>query len=129
MRQPRIGRRYGSRPSPGNTVASFEASPPTTGKPARSTDRPALAQAIRRSLCLLNALDQVGVLFAVFLPHRLYRRLERLLVVDLDDLDAGCFDLLDRFLFHLVPKLAFFELRFFGEFRDQRLVLFAERVP
>src|SRR5262245_19345133 len=130
MRRPRTGRRYGSRPSPGYTVPSWKPLPVRTiGEPARSLDRPASRHAIRRSFHVLNALDQLGVLFAVVLPHRLDRFLERLLVVDLDDLDARFFHVALRLLLHRVPKLALLLLRFFGKFGDQRLVVLRERVP
>src|SRR4051794_31429545 len=59
---------------------------------------------LRRSFEVLNALDQVGVLGTIFVPHRLYRCLERSLVLDLDDLDARSLDLLVRLLLHGVPK-------------------------
>ena len=76
----------------------------------------------RRSFQVLNALDQIEVLRTVFIPHWLHRRLEWSLVVDLDDLDARCLDLLGRLLFHRIPKLALILLRFLGKLRDQRLV-------
>src|SRR5215470_16289878 len=80
-------------------------------------------------LRILDALDQLGMLLAVFLPHRLHRFLERLLVVDLDDLDARRLDLLDRLLLHLVPKLALVLLRLLGELHDRSLVLLRQRAP
>src|SRR5262249_15441871 len=101
----------------------------TIGEPARSLDRPASRHAIRRSFHVLNALDQLGVLFAVFLPHRLDRFLERLFVVDLDDLDARFLHVALRLLLHRVPKLALLLLRFFGKFGDQCLVVLLVRVP
>src|SRR4051812_28688385 len=90
---------------------------------------PAGRATLRRSFEVLNALDQVGVLRTIFIPHRLYRRLERSLVLDLDDLDARSLDLLVRLLLHGVPKLALILLRLLGESGDQRLVLLRERAP
>src|SRR4029450_5676931 len=115
MHRPRTGRRYGSGPAPGYTAPSCTPLPVrTTEEPARSPDRPASRHAIRRSFHVLNALDQLGLLFAVFLPHRLDRFLERLFVVDVDDLDARFLHLALRLLLHRVPKLALFLLRLFG---------------
>src|SRR5215467_6897607 len=94
----------------------------------RSTGR-LLRQAIRRSFHVLNALDQLGLLFAVFLPHRLNRFLERFLVVDIDDLDARFLHLVLRGLLHRVPKLALLLLRFLGKLHDHRLIILRERVP
>src|SRR5262247_3509443 len=92
-------------------------------------DRPAPVGTVSSSLDILNALDQVGVLLAVFLPYRLHRLLEGLLVVDLDDLDAGLLDLFDRFLLHRIPELSLVLLRLLGELHDQRLVILAEGAP
>src|SRR5712692_9082715 len=98
--------------------------PPTTAKPAQShRDRPAPTTRLGASLHVLDALDQIGVLRAVLVPYRLHRVLERLLVKDLGDIDAGLLDLLDGFLFHLVPELALLLLCFLRELRDQRLVV------
>src|SRR4051812_15539528 len=103
---------------------------PTSSTKAGTIVRSAGSRAmLNHSLGVLNALDQIGVLLAVFLPDRLHRRLERLLVVDLDDLDAGLLHLLDRLLFHRIPELALVELRLPGGFHDQRLVLRRERAP
>ena len=51
------------------------------------------------------------VLGAILVPYRLHGVLERLLVVDLDDVDARFLDLPDGFFLHLVPELALLELR------------------
>src|SRR5262249_5556621 len=101
----------------------------TIGEPADPSIGRLLRQAIRRSFHVLNALDQLGLLFAVFLPHRLNRFLEGFLVVDVDDLDARFLHLALRLLLYRVPKLALFLLRFLGELGDQRLIVLRERVP
>src|SRR5438128_892639 len=116
-------------PSIARKYCCFILLPPRAREPVRSKDRPAPPYTIRRSFHRFNALDQLGMLFAVFLPHRPHGRPERFLVVDLDDLDPRSLDLLDRLLFHLVPKPALVLLRFLGEFRDHRLVLLRKRVP
>src|SRR5215469_11969204 len=127
MCRPRTGSRYGSRPSPGYTAPSWRSLPCERYESRRdpSIGR-LLRQAIRRSFHVLNALDQLGLLFAVFLPHRLNRFLEGFLVVDIDDLDARFLHLALRLLLHRVPKLALFLLRFLGKLGDQRLIVLRE---
>src|SRR6187401_3699534 len=71
------------------------------------------------SLHVLNALDQCCVLRTVFVPYRLDRGLERLLVGDFVHNCAGFGHLLDGFLFAVVPELALLLLRLLGDFEDQ----------
>src|SRR6267378_3329244 len=77
----------------------------------------------------LNALDHVGVLGTVLVPYRLDRVLERLLVGDLGDRDAGRLGLVHRFLLILRPQYAFFGLCLFAELDQERLVFLRQRVP
>src|SRR5258708_11160129 len=77
----------------------------------------------------LDALDELGVFAAVFVPDRLHRVLEGLLVRDRVDLDAGGLHLLERVLLFLLPELAFIELRIGAYLRDHVLVGLLERVP
>src|SRR5687768_7157886 len=65
---------------------------------------------ILRLLRSLDALDQLGVLGAVFVADRLGRLEERLLV-DADELHAGRLQLLLGLLGHLVPQPALLQLR------------------
>src|SRR5262245_15350887 len=101
----------------------------TTGAPARSKTGWLRRRAIRRSFHVLNALDQVGVLLAVFLPHRLDRVLEGFFVVDIGDLDARFLHLAARLLLHRVPQRALVLLRLLGELEEQRLIVLAKRLP
>src|ERR1051325_11323461 len=80
-----------------------------------------------RLLHVMDALDDARELRPVLVPHRLDRRLEGLLVADLDDLDAGLLHLLDRLLLHLVPEGALLLLRLLGELHDQVLLLLRQR--
>src|SRR6185312_8640091 len=58
------------------------------------------------SLHVLNALDECSVLRTVFVPHRLDRGLERLLVGNVVHNCPGFDHLLERFLFAIIPELA-----------------------
>src|ERR1700730_6083481 len=81
----------------------------------RARQRPfgstSLTRAAPPSLHRLNALDQVGEARAIFVPDRLHRLLERLLVGDLEDLNAGRLRLLDRLLLVGGPERALLDLR------------------
>src|SRR5258707_12190039 len=81
------------------------------------------------SLNGLDAFDQLGELGAVLVPYRLDRILERLFVGDLDDLDAGRFGLLERFLLVLRPQNSLFLLRLAAELPDHALVVLRPAFP
>src|SRR5258706_11362841 len=81
------------------------------------------------SLNSLDAFDQLGELGAVLVPYRLDRILERLFVGDLDDLDAGRFGPLERFLLVLRPQNSLFLLRLAAQLREQCLVILRQTVP
>src|SRR5438132_12415435 len=85
--------------------------------------------ALEGSFHRLDALDELGVFRPVLVPHRLHRVLERLLVGDLDDLDAGRLGLLQRLLLILVPQYALLGLRLAAEFLQKLAVFAGERVP
>src|SRR5262245_757298 len=81
------------------------------------------------SLHILNALDECQVLRSLFVPYRLNRGLELLLVSDVVH-NCPRFDhLLERFLFAVVPKLTLLLLRLPGDLEDQRLVVLRQLVP
>src|SRR5262249_29609212 len=63
------------------------------------------------SLHRLNALDQVGEARTVLVPDRLHRLLERLLVGNLDDLNAGGLRLVDPLPLVGEPQRALLDLR------------------
>jgi hypothetical protein len=79
-------------------------------------------------LRILDALDQRGVLRAVFFSNRLGRVVEGFLV-HLDELHAGRLQFRLGVGNHLVPQPALFELRFAGELGDKALIFFRELVP
>src|SRR6266852_2174334 len=85
--------------------------------------------ALEGSFHRLDALDELGVFRPVLVPHRLHRVLERLLVGDLDDLDAGRLGLFQRLLLILVPQYTLLGLRLAAEFLQELAILGGERVP
>src|SRR5271154_2658405 len=85
--------------------------------------------AIARLLDGLDALDHVGVLRTVLVPHRLHGILERLLVGDFGDGDAGGPGLVEGGLLVDRPQRAFLELRLARELLDQRLIGGRKRIP
>ena len=66
---------------------------------------------------------------AVLVPHRLHRLAERLLVGDLDHLDAVRLHVGQRLLLLGVPELALALLRLLGEAHDQVLILLGQLFP
>src|SRR6266700_2822466 len=78
--------------------------------------------ALEGSFHRLAALDELGVFRPVLV-------LERLLVGDLDDLDAGRLGLFQRLLLILVPQYTLLGLRLAAEFLQELAVLGGERVP
>src|SRR5271167_1208430 len=90
----------------------------TSAVPASSTQPKYRASIALRTACSiarlldgLDALDHVGVFRTVLVPHRLDRVLERLLVGDFGDGDAGCPGLVEGGLLVFHPQGAFLELR------------------
>src|SRR5215510_11580171 len=81
------------------------------------------------SLHILNALDQCSVLPTIFVPHRLDRRLEGLLVGNFVHDCPSLGHLLERFLFAVVPELTLLLLRLLGDLEDQRLIFLRQFVP
>src|SRR6476620_3469916 len=81
------------------------------------------------SLHVLNALDQCPVLRTIFVPHRLDRGLELFLVGNVVHDRPGFGHLLERFLFAVVPQLAFLLLRLPGDLEDQCLIFLRQFIP
>src|SRR5215471_21354450 len=77
----------------------------------------------------LDALDDPGKPRAVFVPDRLHGVLERFLIGDIEDLDAGGGDLTHRLLFVGLPQHALFALGLARELADEFLVVPCEPVP
>src|SRR5690349_23819349 len=77
----------------------------------------------------LDLFDQSGELAAVFVPDRLDRILEWLLVRDVIDLDIAALHSVEGFSLFLVPQLARIGLRLTRELFEQRLVIRRQLLP
>src|ERR1700758_4696406 len=109
----------------------------TNAVPARSAQAKYRTSIVLRRACFtarpllhgLDALDHVGVLGTVLVPHRLDRVLERFLIGDLGDRDACSLGLFHGSFFVFHPQLALLELCLAAEFLYQRLIGRQQSIP